>query len=370
MGVLADLKSQAKTFGATSPLRSWIDSQLTVFDPPSPSSTAAKNAVHTVKKFATDPTGGTFTLTVGIRQADGSTQSATTAGIAHNANAATIESAIDTALTGVVTSWTNGDISVTGGTLLSAGADVVLTFDGDSVSGKESITTTIDGSGLTGGSLANPAVNVSTIGQTKRTALGALVAYGVIDSATIAKQSAATSVTAYSPIAARVRLKKISTITSGVYQLRLFVPKFGFITTSVISFSTTGQSQINSAARNSAGVPGYVDDDIKVSGTRIDQSDMVYTYSGNSVKGGSIQPPVIVDFNLSPAPSEAQKRGIIDRNSGPVHSIPPNIVKLIMREAAAEDSNNSTYYSLQAALFPQDRSPLVETRVAADDLLV
>lgn len=368
MGVLADLKSQAKTFGATSPLRSWIDSQLTIHDPSAPSSTAAKNAVHTVKKFASDPSGGTFTLTVGVRQADGTVESAETAGIAHNANAATIESAIDTALTGVVTSWTNGDITVTGGTLLAAGADVVLTFDGTSVSGKEAITTTIDGSGLTGGSLADPAVVVNTSGQTARAALGALVAYGVIDSATIAKQSAATSVTAYSPIAARVRLKKISTITSGVYQLRLFVPKFGFITTSVFSFSTNGQSQINSTAKI-AGVPGYVDDDIKVSGTRIDQSDMVYTYSGNSVKGGSIQPPVIVDFNLSPAPSEAQKQGVIDR-SARVDKVPAQIIKLIMREAAAEDSNNSTYYSLQAALFPQDRSPLVETRVAADDLLV
>lgn len=89
----------------------------------------ADDAVHTLPIDATID-GGNYTLTVTLRNGE----TFTTGNIAWNANAATIEGAIDTAATAAsITGWTNGDISVSGGDI--ATAPVVLTFDGDSVSG-------------------------------------------------------------------------------------------------------------------------------------------------------------------------------------------------------------------------------------------
>lgn len=174
MGVFADLLS---VIPSTSALAVFLNDQLRKQTVDPTNTQVAANAVHTVKQFATDPTGGTFTLTVTLR----SGETFTTAGIAYNANAATIESAIDTAATAAsITGWTNGDISVSGGNLLAAGADVVLTFDGTSVAGLNHSLTTIDGSSLTGGSLDSPSTVVTTAGQTARPALGALMILGVV----------------------------------------------------------------------------------------------------------------------------------------------------------------------------------------------
>lgn len=120
-------------------------------------------SVHTVFKFVTDPTGGTFALTIALLDLS----TFTTAGIVFNADAATIQTAIDTAaIAASVPSYANGDITVSGGTLLAAGADVLLTFDGVSVMGKAHKTPpVVDGAGLTGGSLANPASKANIIGQ-------------------------------------------------------------------------------------------------------------------------------------------------------------------------------------------------------------
>lgn len=98
---------------------------------------AAVNTVHTLSQDAAAD-GGNYTLTITVgadpaRQRPVN-QTFTTANIAHNANAATIEGAINTAATAAgVVGWTNGDISVSGGPLASD--DIVLTFDGASVSG-------------------------------------------------------------------------------------------------------------------------------------------------------------------------------------------------------------------------------------------
>lgn len=120
-------------------------------------------SVQTIFKFVTDPTAGTFALTIALLDFG----TFTTAGIAFNADAATIQTAIDTAaIAASVPSYTNGDITVSGGTLLVAGADVLLTFDGVSVTGKAHKTPpVVDGSGLTGGSIANPASKANIIGQ-------------------------------------------------------------------------------------------------------------------------------------------------------------------------------------------------------------
>ncbi|MHA2266127.1 MAG: hypothetical protein ACXAEN_27345 [Candidatus Thorarchaeota archaeon] len=85
-----------------------------------------------------------------------------TANIAFDANAATIESAIDTAITaaGTVPGWTNGDISVAVTTTLVAG-DGTLTYDGASVDDTAQGLATIDGTLLTGGGSANTIVRTN-----------------------------------------------------------------------------------------------------------------------------------------------------------------------------------------------------------------
>lgn len=117
--------------------------------------------VQSIAQDATDHTGGTFALTITLRNGE----TFTTAVIVFNANAATIESAIDTAATGVVTGWTNGDISVSGGILQAAGAAVVLTFDGTSVDDDNHVLTVFDGALLTGGSEPATRVTVTTEGS-------------------------------------------------------------------------------------------------------------------------------------------------------------------------------------------------------------
>ena len=83
--------------------------------------------VHTVGIFVNEVTGGSYTLE--LTMSDGTV--GTTANIAYDAVAATIETAIDVAMTGNYASWTNGDITVAGGALTAN--PVTLTFDGASV---------------------------------------------------------------------------------------------------------------------------------------------------------------------------------------------------------------------------------------------
>lgn len=73
-------------------------------------------------------TSGNWTLTITVP----GSPAFTTASLAFNASAATIESAIDAAATAAsVAGWTNGDISVSGGAInVSA---VTITYDGTSV---------------------------------------------------------------------------------------------------------------------------------------------------------------------------------------------------------------------------------------------
>lgn len=97
------------------------------FDPETPAGFEARDEVQTVGQYTDTVTGGNFTLT--IVDPDGT--QITTANIAHDADAATIETAIDTACNGTITGWSDGDISVSGGDLTAA--DVKLTFSGNSV---------------------------------------------------------------------------------------------------------------------------------------------------------------------------------------------------------------------------------------------
>ncbi len=119
-----------------------------------PGVAATTDEVQEIEQYAVNFTGGTFTLTFNL---DGESPF-TTAAIAYNANAATVETAIDVAATlAGVTGWTNGDITVSGGPLTAAA--LVLTFDGASVAQTNQGQTTINGALLTSTAL-NGALNL------------------------------------------------------------------------------------------------------------------------------------------------------------------------------------------------------------------
>ncbi len=111
------------------------------------------NEVQTVNAFLGSVSSGNFTITI----LDDLEAPHLTANIAYNANAATVEGAIDTIMTSdAYSGWTNGDISVTLGTDLTAG-DATLTFDGDSVTGKDMGQTSVTDADLLGGNTVNGA---------------------------------------------------------------------------------------------------------------------------------------------------------------------------------------------------------------------
>lgn len=111
--------------------------------------------VQVLAQYIRAPSGGTYTITLDD-DADAACP-VTTAAIAYDATAATIEAAIDTAMTAAgYTSWTNGDVSVTeSGTAGISDGTVTLTFDGTSVDEKNWLPTVIDGASLTGSTISS-----------------------------------------------------------------------------------------------------------------------------------------------------------------------------------------------------------------------
>jgi len=140
----------------------------------------ANAAVDQVDTLPEDVTfdGGNFTITITLN----SGEAFTTASILFSANAATIEGAIDTAATSAsVVGWTNGDISVSGGSL--ATADIILTYDGASVAGLNhsvAVATDVD---LTTGTL--DVFSTTTIGHPVAGALQLLGTQGWINVVTL-----------------------------------------------------------------------------------------------------------------------------------------------------------------------------------------
>ena len=186
MGVFQDFLDNAKTFKSTDPVARFVQQIINrQLDPALPSAAGATDAVHSVA--TSTQTSGNMTLTVTLRNGE----TFTTGNIAYNANAAAVESAIDSAATTAsITGWTNGDISVSG-TAVDNGP-IVLTFDGSSVAGiahPVTVLTDVDGAGGAWG-----AVSITTKGQTIRRALGVLFALSVLDDATVPEQSADVSV--------------------------------------------------------------------------------------------------------------------------------------------------------------------------------
>jgi hypothetical protein len=131
------------------------------FDPEVPAAFEARDEAQSIAQYTDTVTGGNFTLT--ITDPDG--VKITTANIAHDANAATVESAIDTACNGTIDGWSDGDISVSGGDLTSAA--VTLQFSGNSVTQQNFGLTTINDVDLEGAGEPGE-VTATKKGQQKR----------------------------------------------------------------------------------------------------------------------------------------------------------------------------------------------------------
>ena len=179
MGMTADLKNvksvdfTLNADGVKRVLKRYIQELEDISgDPPYLSRDSMSNEVQSIATHVPTVSGGTFALTVKLFNGE----TFTTAAIAFAATAGTIETAIDVAASGVVTGWTNGDITVAGGDLNTA--PVTLTFDGTSVWRQKHFLTVIDGALLTGGGSAG-AVSVSTDGQPNRPALAVLNLIGL-----------------------------------------------------------------------------------------------------------------------------------------------------------------------------------------------
>ncbi len=192
MGIFSDLKANATSIDTSIPITALdrqvvreIDDWIARGDVDYPTALLARDEVQSILQYTSDPSAGDFTLAFTLK----SGETFTTAAIAYDAVAATIETAIDVAATAAsVVGWTNGDITVSGGTLLLAGATVVLTFDGTSVTNQNHAQTIFDGAGLTGGGVeADPDIT-TTVGQNNRTAWGALEAMGIVPTASIPDQ--------------------------------------------------------------------------------------------------------------------------------------------------------------------------------------
>ena len=185
MGITADLQnvssldSNLGVSGLQRVLKAYVDNLISVQgDPAYKARDAAKDEVQQIATHVATVSGGTFALTVTLF----SGETFTTGNIAFAANAATITTAIDVAASGVITGWTNGDISLIGGDLNTA--PIAFTYDGDSVKSQKHQTIIIDGALLTGGG-SEGAVSITTDGQPNRPALATMDLIGLIDNSQV-----------------------------------------------------------------------------------------------------------------------------------------------------------------------------------------
>lgn len=151
-----------------------------------------RDELQSIALYSGTVSGGTFTLTFVLF----SSESFTTANIAYDANAATIETAIDVAATAAsIVGWTNGDISVAGGDLNTN--PVTLTFDGTSVNERNHALVVMDDALLTGGG-SGGAITTTTegfVGVVSWTNGDISVAGGHLNSAPVTLTYDGTSVT-------------------------------------------------------------------------------------------------------------------------------------------------------------------------------
>ncbi len=226
-----------------------------------PSGFEADDEVQSIAVYPLTVTAGNFTLTVTLRNGE----TFTTANIVYNANAATIEGAVNTAATGNITGWTNGDISVTLGTTLNAGA-LTLTFDGTSVTETNQGTSVINDANLT----SDPVGAVTVVVE------GVEPVNEVQQIAVFAEDT-----------------------TSGNYTLAFNVGAQAFTTASLLwnDSAATIETAIDTSATGNA-VPAWVNGDITVTGGPLTTTPLVLTFDGNSTASTNAQEVVIANVDL------------------------------------------------------------------------
>jgi len=186
MGVFSDLLAGVTGFDKTNPVTALdkvvhreVDDWIARGDAEYPTAAMLANEVQSLA--ANVSTSGNFTLTFTLN----SGETFTTASLVYNADAATIETAIDAAATTAsVVGWTNGDISVSGGDANTAAT--VFTFDGTSVAGLNHaaiVPADVDLDDNTPG-----VVTTTTAGTAGNAAWGCLVAMGIATNADIPEQ--------------------------------------------------------------------------------------------------------------------------------------------------------------------------------------
>jgi hypothetical protein len=354
------------------------------------------NAVHHLVQDTVARTGGDFTLTVTLLNGE----TFTTAAIAYNAAAATIETAIDTAATGVITGWVNGHISVAAETTDLTDGYVSLTFDGASVSAEPSHVLTVMTDSRTGGTAASPLVTDETTGieaAINKAAISTITSFAYGDIQCAAETTDLTD----GYVSLTFDGASVSGEPSHVLTVLTDSRTGGTAADPLVTDQTTGvEAAINKAAIST--ITGFAYGDIQVTGGAVNANPVVLTFSGDSVDG--INHPITVLADVDGAggawgavsittPGQADRNawavlgalGIIDTSSVPTQTAAAatdsvtksdNLMKVpawfqmdMAKEAAAQDENNGTYMSIMYALFPQDRSNTVEERLPGDHIL-
>lgn len=177
MTIKTDATTRAKTYDVTSdidPLYRMVHRDLNGLGGQLYQN-ATLDAVDEVQDITSgDRTGGTFDLDFTLE--DGQTFSVD--GLAFNAAASAVQTAVDAAAALAITGYTAGDIAVTGGAFGASGSDTTFTFSGTSVRGDHPLIS-VDGASLTGGA-TDPSPSEDTAGVVPRFWFAALKAFGVI----------------------------------------------------------------------------------------------------------------------------------------------------------------------------------------------
>jgi len=181
-GTIATLLSGAKSIAhARGPLRhaydELVDLQTSLKDPDLASPYLQASAVNTIPARASTATSGNFTVTVNFPKYG---VAVTTANIAYNATGATVQSAVDTALSGesILATYSAGDVDVAlTGNMDDTGNDCVITANGTSVNGAYMTITTANVD-LGADTLTTPVV--TTPGTQNRPAEATLKILGIV----------------------------------------------------------------------------------------------------------------------------------------------------------------------------------------------
>ncbi len=205
MGLISDFLSASVSIDITPPItpldrRAYRELKAIVSEGDSvlPSALQAADEVQSIAAYVATVSGGDFTLEFTLWNGE----TFTTAAIAWNADAATIEAAIDTAATAAsITDWTNADISVAlTGDLTTNPA--TITFDGASVTEANHVLVVMNDGGLTGGG-SGGAITTTTEGQTDRLGYGVLIMLGILSGTVPAEGVTPSALVVSAPVGAR-----------------------------------------------------------------------------------------------------------------------------------------------------------------------